>query len=149
MLGGKRAKAPLKPYSYTSTFQRSASRLMAALWNCPCPCCSVLSLKYHFTYFFLHYLRRRSTPFFFSFPLPSPHGHFNLTHCAADREGCWQDAPVWGLWGVYFPGLVWAQICGYCVEDIHLRELCLCFPDQLRERISFFLPRCLAERFSF
>lgn len=68
MLGGKRAKAPLKPYSYTSTFQRSASHLMAALWNCPCPCCSVLSLKYHFTYFFLHYLRRRSTPFFFLSP---------------------------------------------------------------------------------
>lgn len=35
MLGGKRVEALLKPYSYTSTFRRSAHQLTAALWSCP------------------------------------------------------------------------------------------------------------------
>lgn len=104
----------------------------------PCPC--VVFDPWSITFHIYSYLTwgERMLPFF-SLPLPSC-GHFNLTDCAAERDGCWQDVPLWGLCssGIHFPGLVWAQICGYGAEDIRLRDLWLCFPDQLRERKNLF-----------
>lgn len=73
---------------------------MATLWNCPC--CSVLSLKYHFTYFFLHYLRRRDTPILF---LPSSFSSWSFqpdTLCCRERGvlagcACVRTVHLWNL----------------------------------------------------
>lgn len=107
-MGGKRVKALLKPDSCISTFRRNqCASVNSSFVKLPMSTCSVLSLKYHFPYLFLLDLRRKDAPFF-PLLLPSPHGHFNLTDCAAERDGGWQDVPPWGLCisGIYFPGLV-------------------------------------------
>lgn len=106
-----------------------------------------VSLKYNFPYLFLPDLRRKLA-LLFSLPLPSPYVTSTWQTVLQREMGTGRMWLCEGCASLEFNSLVRSEprSVGTVQEDIHLRELCLCFPDQLRKRkdlwffgLSFFL----------
>lgn len=126
MLGGNRTKALLKLLSLQ---EEECTSVNSSFVKLP------MSLKYHFPYLCLPDLRRKLAPLF-SLPLPSPYVTSTWQTVLQREMGTGRMCLCEGCASLEFNSLVTSEprSVGTVQEDIHLRELCLCFPDQLRER---------------